>query len=61
MTAPTAIPAFAPVERPPPPPDEASGVWEAERPAPVGLAAAEGEELGVGASNSSLVTLKQGT
>lgn len=36
----------------------ATGVWEAESPAP---AVADDDELGIGASKSSLVTLKQGT
>lgn len=55
ITAPTAIPAFAPVERPPPPLFGAADD-DAERPVlAVPLA------LGVGALKSPLVTLKQGT
>lgn len=57
MTEPTAIPALAPVESPPP--GEWAGVAVCEAGSPVldGVL----EEDGVGDSNSSLVTLKQGT
>jgi hypothetical protein len=55
MIAPTAIPAFAPVDRPPPP---SFGLADGEADSPV-LAVAL--ELGVGAINPSLVTLKHGT
>jgi hypothetical protein len=56
MIAPTAIPAFAPIESPPLPPLEAAD----------GKAASPGFagntlELGVGTLKSSLVTLKHGT
>jgi hypothetical protein len=55
MIAPTAIPAFAPVDRPPSP---SFGLADGEADSPV-LAVAL--ELGVGAINPSLVTLKHGT
>lgn len=58
ITAPTAIPAFAPVDNPPPPPEACPGVEDADR---LVLEAALPDELGVGALKSSDVTLKQGT
>jgi len=56
MTAPTAIPAFAPVDKPPPPPLLPADGAE-ERPVFAGTLELEG----VGAMNSSEVTLKHGT
>lgn len=60
IMAPTAMPAFAPVDNPPPPlpPEVCPGVDEADR---LVLDAVPPEELGVGALKSSDVTLKQGT
>jgi len=59
MTAPTAIPALAPVERPF---DDETVSWEGSgKVSPVAEGAPLDEAVGVGASNSSLVTLKQGT
>lgn len=56
--APTAMPAFAPVDSPPPPPEACSGVDDADK------SVLEGElpdEPGVGVLKLSDVTLKQGT
>lgn len=57
MTAPTAIPAFAPVDSPPLP-DACSGVDDADR---LVLEVVLPDELVVGALKLSDVTLKQGT
>lgn len=59
MTAPTAMPALAPVDRPPPP-DDWLGVSDSDAERLV-LDGVLPEELGVGALKSSDVTLKQGT
>ena len=56
--APTAMPAFAPVDSPPPPPEACSGVDDADK---LVLEGGLPDELGVGALKLSDVTLKQGT
>lgn len=58
MMAPTAMPAFAPVDSPAPPPEACPGVDDAGR---LVLDAGLPDEVGVGALKSSDVTLKQGT
>lgn len=60
MIAPTAIPAFAPVERPPPFDGTAVGELVDGAEVPVGAAVLR-EFVGVGLTKSSTVTLKQGT
>lgn len=61
IIAPTAMPAFVPLESLlPPEEDPEEGDCEAENP-PVGVAVEDEAEEGVGESKSSLVTLKQGT
>lgn len=61
-TAPTAIPALAPVDSPPPPLEDcpADAEFDADRPA-VAEAVTPDVELGVGVTKSSDVTLKQDT